>query len=55
MRNSSECKTNMSGGYIIDNGEEYFCSNKCLYKNYTHKEYTKMFENDVAFYTTWEE
>lgn len=50
-----ECGTKMDKGYCIGDGDEYYCSDTCLYKNYTEKEYQEMYDNDNAYYTEWED
>ncbi|MFD0769336.1 hypothetical protein ACFQZ1_10735 [Bacillus sp. CGMCC 1.60114] len=45
----------MIEGYCIDDGLAYYCSEECLYKEYTPKEYEEMYENDCAYWTEWEE
>ena len=40
---------------MVDNGEEYFCSKKCLEKTYTWIEWCNMVKEDEnSFWTTWE-
>ena len=36
-------------------GWEYYCDKECLHSAYTEKEYLQMYEQDVAFWTTFEE
>ena len=50
----SECGKPMTSGYCIADGEEYYCSDECLHKHYTEEEYNEMYENDEAYWTTWE-
>ena len=59
-RKCSECKKGMNSGYIIGNGDEYYCSDECLHKEYTPAEWEVMAddeETDEAFnyWTEWEE
>ena len=49
----SECGELMIDGYCISDGFEYFCSDECLYKNYSKEEYDKMYEEDDAYWTQW--
>ena len=51
----NECKKEMSSGYCIADGEEYYCSDKCLYKNMTKQEYDKLYKDNYAYWTEWEE
>lgn len=55
IRKCNECKKEMLSGYCIDNGLEYYCSDNCLYKNYTKEQYNDLYENDIAYWTEWEE
>lgn len=41
----SECGKEMTEGFVIDGGTEYYCSEECLHKNYTHEEYMEMYED----------
>lgn len=53
----SECNKGMNEGYCIEDGESYYCSDECLHKNMTHKEYLDLYDNGEgeSYYTTWEE
>ena len=55
----SECQTFHSDGYFVEGAYLYYCSDECLYKNFTHEEYMELYElsedgSDGAFWTTWE-
>ena len=56
MRICTKCKKPMRSGYIIHNGEEYYCSDECLYSKYTEQEYLDLYDNGNgdSFWTTWE-
>lgn len=41
----SECNKPIEEGYVIDDGEEYYCSEECLHKRYTPEEYERMERN----------
>ena len=45
----------MHQGYVIGDGEDYYCSDECLLDNMTQEEYMEMYENDQAYWTEWEE
>ena len=47
----SKCGDLMIDGYIVF--EDYYCSDECLHKDYTHEEYMEMYENDDAYWTQW--
>lgn len=53
-RQCSECKKEIKKGFCMNDGLEYYCSEKCLCKHYTKEEYNKMYENNEAYYTEWE-
>lgn len=53
FRKCSECGKLFQEGYIVDDGYQYYCSEKCLYENYSASEYDEMYKNDVAYYTEW--
>ena len=56
MRKCNECgKKHLTDGYVIFGGAEYYCSPKCLYKNYPQERYMELYECDEAYWTTWEE
>ena len=47
----TECKNKVSSCFIINDGDEYYCSEECLHKHYTEKQYIKMYENYLAYWT----
>lgn len=55
-RNCSECNKVMIEGYVVNGGEEYYCSDECLHKNYTAEQWVKMYDNGEgeSYYTQWE-
>lgn len=54
MRCCSVCDKPMREGYVVNDGEEYYCSKDCLHTKYTEEEYSQMCDNDTAYWTTWE-
>ena len=40
-----ECNKTITEGYKVNDGEEYFCSDKCLLKSYTPEQVEKMKRN----------
>lgn len=54
MRCCSVCDKPMREGYVVNDGEEYYCSEDCLHTKYTEEEYSQMCDNDTAYWTTWE-
>lgn len=55
MRKCTKCSVEMVEGYCIDGGSEYYCSEECLHKNYTHAEYEEMYDdgNGDSYWTDW--
>ena len=51
----SVCGKAMTQGFVIGDGEDYYCSEECLYSVYTEQEYIDMYESDHAYWTEWEE
>lgn len=54
-RSCSKCGKHMISGYVIGNGSEYYCSDKCLHSEYSEKEYDEMYKNNEAYWTEWED
>lgn len=50
-RNCTNCNREMTEGYVIDGGEEYYCSDKCLHEEFTEKEYKELYEQEQAYWT----
>lgn len=55
MRVCKKCGQPMTEGFVFRGGEFYYCSEKCLYQDMTEQEYEEAYENDEAYWTTWEE
>ena len=55
MRKCTRCGAAMSRGYCLYDGDEYYCSDECLYENYTEEEYDSIHESDNGYWTEWEE
>lgn len=56
-RTCSHCGKEMSEGFVIDNGMEYYCSEECLHQHYTHEEYMELYDDGEGdtYWTQWEE
>lgn len=54
-RRCSECGSLMRAGYCVDGGDAYYCSDECLHKHYTEKEWEEMYDggNSDSYYTEW--
>lgn len=50
-----KCGKAMSVGFCIGDGLEYYCSEECLYQDYSKAEYQELYENGDGYYTEWEE
>lgn len=55
VRRCTHCGKQMWVGYCIGNGDEYYCSDECLYANYSKQEYNEMYKSDCAYWTEWED
>lgn len=53
FRVCSECGEPMIEGYIVGDGDTYYCSDECLHKHYTDEEWDEMYENYEGYYTEW--
>ena len=55
IRVCSECGKPMYEGYCIEDGAEYYCSDECLHKNLTDKEYEKLYDEGRgnSYWTSW--
>lgn len=47
----------MKEGFVIHDGDEYFCSEKCLHTKYTPEEYDEMYDDGEgdSYYTEFED
>jgi hypothetical protein len=47
----------MNEGYVIENGESYYCSIQCLNQDISDKEYYDLFDdgNGETYWTQWED
>lgn len=52
-RECTNCGARMFAGYVIDDGEEYFCDDECLRAWYSEEEYDELCQEDRAYWTTW--
>ena len=55
MRICDVCKERMQEGFVINSGEEYYCSEDCLHTEYTEEEYMEMYDegNGDSYWTDW--
>jgi hypothetical protein len=53
----SNCNKLMNEGYVINGGQEYYCSNKCLNIHITKKKWLEMYDNGNrdSYWTEWTE
>lgn len=56
QRVCENCNKQITEGYCIDGGVEYFCSKQCLNTHYTDEEWAEMYDNgnSESYYTTWD-
>jgi len=51
----TKCKKPTNEAFMVDNGEDYYCSEKCLKQVMSIKEWSKLVRDDEnSFWTTWE-
>ena len=55
MRICNACGIEMSDGYVINDGEEYYCSDDCLHSAFSEEEYEELCSEDCAYWTEWGE
>lgn len=50
-----ECKKGMNEGYMVRNGDAYYCGDACLYKHYSIAEWSEIYDegHGDGFYTGW--
>jgi hypothetical protein len=55
-RRCTECNDEMTEGYCIEGGREYYCCDECLHKHHTQEEYLEMYydEDSQTYYTEWD-
>ena len=56
-RKCDECGVGMNNGYVINGGEQYYCSDTCLHKHITPEEWLDLYDegNSDSYWTEWEE
>ena len=56
MRKCNTCEAEMLEGYCVADGEEYFCSDVCLFLDgYTEEQKEIDYNNNVIYWTQWED
>lgn len=55
IRVCSECGKPMYEGYCIEDGAEYYCSDECLHKNLSDKQFEKLYDEGRgnSYWTSW--
>lgn len=51
----SICQKEMDEGYVINDGFEHYCSTECLNKVYSDIEYKQLYEEDMGYWTIFED
>lgn len=49
------CGEVITSGYVIHDGEEYFCSDDCLHSTYSEEEYDELCQVNEGYWTEWED
>lgn len=59
-RQCDECGSGMDEGYVVNGGEEYYCTEECLHKHYSADEWIEMCGDDDdedndsdSYWTDW--
>jgi hypothetical protein len=56
IRKCNLCDNHLNGeGYVIDDGTEYYCSEKCLHERVGKEDYLELYNEGLAYWTTFEE
>lgn len=48
------CGKEMWQGYVIHDGDEYYCSDECLHEYYSEDEYDQLCQEDEGYWTQWD-
>lgn len=56
-RKCDQCSEGMDYGYVINDGEEHYCSDECLHQKYTVDEWAEMSDGDdtESYWTEWDD
>ena len=55
-RQCTQCKCGINEGYVVNEGEQYYCSDKCLHEVYTPIEWEQMsVDSNECYWTDWQE
>lgn len=56
VRKCSNCNKLMVEGYVIDNGESYYCSDECLERNMSREEFEQLYKDGEgdSYFTQWD-
>lgn len=49
----SDCGTIMDEGYVLYDGEAYYCSDSCLYEHFSEDDYEEAFQQAEACWMEW--
>lgn len=55
-RACNECSKPMVSGFVINDGEQYYCSKKCMHKHIPEERYLELHDdgNGNSYWTEWE-
>jgi hypothetical protein len=53
-RKCDSCNFGMNEGYVINGGEQYYCSKECLYTVYSPAEWDQLYETNDSYWTEWD-
>lgn len=49
------CGMEMSFGFVVDDGMEYYCCESCLATKYSRQQWNKIYAEDRGYWTEWED
>lgn len=53
LRVCDHCSKPVLQGYCIEDGWKYYCSDNCLIKHYTEYQYSEMYDEGRAYWSSW--
>ena len=54
-RKCSHCNKPTNEVYIVNDGDEYYCSDDCLHEHYTPIQWARMYKNEVGYWTSFDD
>ena len=54
-RMCSICGAGMDSGYVVGDGDSYYCSDRCLRRHYTGKQWERCHRDGFGYWTEWDD